>query len=627
MKRIFFLLVLVVSFLTTAAQTLKRNDDQKFDADYYLMRSEFVKALDIYLRVLESEPDNADLKHRIGICYLNSDNNKARAIPYLEEACQRISVKYNSNSFKESNAPIEALFMLGSAYRVNNDLDKAIDAYNRYKEYLDPQDDYNNSVTDQYIRNCTLAKEMQQNPVDITTTNLGGVINNELPNFNPVVSGDGKMLAYTTPGRQGFEIYVSAMSDSGWTKPKNITPMLGSGKYLKTCDLSHDGNTLLLVMEDPENSDIYVSRFSRGRWSKAEEFGSAVNSKYNETHASLSADGKIVYFTSNRRGGEGDLDIYKSERDLTGAWGKPVNLGPGVNTPYNEETPFVTDDGKSLYFSSEGHDGIGGYDVYRYDLMAIGSGAVNIGYPLNTTDNNLFYVPFGEGNIAYYALSGTDTYGGRDIYMVVEEVVEDEEVVEVVEVEEVEEVVDVEEVEEGEEVSDVSDVSDVEEVSDVSEVSGVEEVEGVEEFAPRSYSVQFMALRKPVDITFFREMKDITLTYGEDKWYRYIFRTTTDSAEAEALRAELVEQGYRDAFIRRNHYVPQYTVQVMAVAGPVIDLNIFGNLQAIAVTKERDKYCRYTTGEYETRKEALASLDQIKDKGYRRAFVRRIKTR
>ncbi len=196
---------------------------------------------------------------------------------------------------------------------------------------------------------------------------------------------------------------------------------------MKTSSLSYDGNTLLLDMEDPENSDLYLSQFKKGRWSKVEPLSKEINSKWNETNGSFSADGKTLYFTSNRKGGEGDLDIYRSilQGDV---WSAPQNLGPEVNTPYNEETPFVSADNKELYFSSEGHKGMGGYDVFRYDLSNPGSEVENLGYPVNTTENNLFYVPYGDGSTAYYAFRGPDSYGGRDIYRVtvIPEVVEEQ---------------------------------------------------------------------------------------------------------------------------------------------------------------------------------------------------------
>ena len=417
MKKLITTALLVLLVLPCMTQTSKKNDELKFNADYFLMRNEFDQALKIYLQVLESEPENADIMYRIGVCYLNSEDEKIKAIQYLQDASKNVSVKYSTNSFKEFHSPVEVFFLLGSAYRVNNQLDEAIAAYEKYKEFLDPKDKYNQEATDQYIRNCQFAKELLKKPHNVTFTNLGNVINNNLANFNPVVSGDGKILAFTSPGKQGYDIYISSFNDSVWSVPKNISPALGAGKYMKTSSLSYDGNTLLLDMEDPENSDLYLSHFKKGRWSKVEPLPKEINSKWNETNGSFSADGKTLYFTSNRKGGEGDLDIYRSI--LQGeVWSVPQNLGPEVNTPYNEETPFVSSDNKELYFSSEGHSGMGGYDVFKYDLSNPGSEVVNLGYPVNTTENNLFYVPVGDGSTAYYAFRGEDTYGGRDIYRV-----------------------------------------------------------------------------------------------------------------------------------------------------------------------------------------------------------------
>ena len=679
MKRFLIFLFFIPIIIPASAQTSVRNDELKFDADYYLMRQEFNKALDLYLQVLKTEPDNADMKHRIGICYLNSEDEKAKAVPYLEEAVQKISTRYNVKSFKETNAPIEANFLLGSAYRVNNQLEEAIRAYEEYKEYLDPKDDYNREVTDQYIKSCQIAQNMLLTPKDVHFTNLGKGINNSQPNFNAVISADGKSLVFTSPGRQGYDIYQSALTDSGWAEPRNITSMLGTGRYMKTCFLSHDGNLLLLVQEDPEDANIFISQYKKGRWAKVEPVKKPVNSSWNETHASMSPDGKIMYFTSNRKGGEGDLDIYRSM--LQGdSWSNPQNLGPEINTPYNEDTPFVSGDGKVLYFSSEGHQGMGGYDIFRYDFAKPEKGAVNMGYPINTTDNNLFYVPGGNDTSAYYAFSGPDTYGGRDIYQiaVVPDKVEQQETLEValeqpvqlsdttpartegvpvvvdevplvvtevpLVVTEVPLVVTEEPIVAAEESVVVTEQKNpdtvilTEEVKPRHEVTveapvreepknETDEPERVVEKVDkaRSYTVQFMALRNPADLQYFTGLTDIAVTYCPDAWYRYTWITTTDSVKAVRIREELVNKGYTDAFIRRKSIVPQYTIQVMAVPGPVTDLTRFRNLPEISAMKGSDKFCRYTTGGFESKDDALNVLEQVKSLGYQKAFVRRVR--
>jgi len=629
MRGIYLVIFVFLAYLPAISQTLAKNDELKFDADYFLMRKEFEKSLDLYLTILRSEPENADIKHRIGICYLHSEDEKEKAIPYLEEAVKLVSTRYSTKSFKEFHAPIEAFFLLGSAYRVNNQLDEAIDAYKRYREYLDPKDEYNLEATDQYIRSCELARELQKKPRPVTYTNLGGVINNSLPNFNPVISGNGRTLVYTTPARQGYSIYMSTFGDSAWTEPRDITTMLGTGKYMKTSSLSYNGIKLLLVQEDPENSDIFISHYLKGRWSKVEPLPKPINSSGNETHASFSPDGKTLYFTSVRKGGEGDLDIYRSSQE-EGIWGKPINLGPDINTPYNEETPFVSGDGNLLYFSSEGHASIGGYDVFRYDFSHPEKGAVNLGYPINTTDNNLFYVPGGSDSTAYYAFAGPDSYGGRDIYAVnaPEEDEEEEAAAVAVAVEEEEEeeeaaavAVVVEEKEE--EAPAVAVTAEEEEEAPAVAVAVPEEKE--EAGRARSYAVQFMALRNPVDLRFFRGLSDIAVSYRPDAWYRYTWLPTTDSMKAVNTRRYLAENGYSDAFIRRKKIIPRYTVQVMAVPGPVTDLTKFSNLPDISAMKWNDKFCRYTSGEYENREDAVSAMKKIRTYGYARAFVRKIR--
>ena len=510
--------------------------------------------------------------------------------------------------------------------------------------------------------------------------NLGSRINTEKPNFNAVVSADGKTLVYTTPGRQGYEIWTSTRTDSVWAQARNISPSLGSEKYLKSCGISGDGTTLLLVREDPENSEIFISRLKKGRWSKAEQMPRPISSKYNETHASLSANGKTIFFTSNRKGGLGDLDIYRSDF-AADKWGNARNMGSLVNTPYNEETPFVTEDGKALYFSSEGHQGMGGFDIFRYELDTEVLKALNLGYPVNTTDNNLFFQPSTDGSSAYVSRWDTESLGARDIYYVIAAIPEPEpepvpEVLvlmaddsaatpELLTEQEQTATVDLPVAMEVPVATEEQSVATVEEplaspvgidtapvmapapvrevVAEIREaeepvpeqdtpedVVVLAETEKYVETGPpvakaRSYEVQFMALRKPVDIRYFKGMDDIVMSYKTDAWFRYTCLITADSMKAVTLRDALVKQGYADAFIRRKSIVPHFTVQVMAVPGPVTDLTVFGNLEDISVSRWKDLYSRYTTGAWETREEAQNALASFRSMGYPRAFIRKIR--
>jgi tetratricopeptide (TPR) repeat protein len=669
-----FMIAALCLVFPVKGQTLGRNDALKSDADYYLMEKDFDKAQDIYLNILKSEPDNAAIKYRLGICYLNSADEKAKAITYLEDAAQKVSEKYNESSFKETNAPVDALFLLGSAYRINNQLDKAEDAYIKYKQYLNPNDAYDLEVVDQYLKSCNVARDLETKPVNLTVENIGNKINTPVANFNAVVSGDGKTMFYTATGKQGYDVYSSTLTSEGWTAPKLMTSVLATGKFMKTCDLSFDGTTLLLVLEDPMNSDIFISHLEKGKWSKAELLNKEIDSKSNETHASLSPDGKTLYFTSDRKGGLGDLDIYRSELNSKGEWGKPENMGPMINTRFNEETPFVSSDGSKLYFSSEGHESMGGYDVFKYDFNNPTAGVVNMGFPLNTTDNDLFYFPVDDGLSGYYSYKGNENYGGRDIYkitiqpaieetpvaveaavptvaeaplvaetpVVTEPVITPADTTPVVADTLVEkrteqpvpepaaapvEITTTQPDAVPEKVEEPVSIQKTEPVTAETEVVKPEITPKVSPSAQGGfnfYRVQLMALRKPVSFDFFAGVSNLTVTYNEDHWYRYSTWGTRDYSKVREDLQEMIGKGYRDAFIRGEKLGGAFTIQIMAVPGPVVDLSGFANLSQVMVTKGPDNFCRYTTGVYATKEEAVADLQRIKSMGYQKAFVTRL---
>ena len=175
---------------------------------------------------------------------------------------------------------------------------------------------------------------------------------------------------------------------------------------------------MLLTRSDPFNSDLYISHFEDKRWSTMEALPRYINTAYYESSASLSGDGQKLYFTSNKKGGYGALDIYVSDMQEDGKWGKPYNVGPKLNTMYNENTPFITEDGELLYFSSQGHTTIGGYDVFLTSRQPDGSWTLpkNLGYPINTPDDDLNYIPEYRGRNAYFASADRGSNGETGIF-------------------------------------------------------------------------------------------------------------------------------------------------------------------------------------------------------------------
>ena len=173
-------------------------------------------------------------------------------------------------------------------------------------------------------------------------------------------------MAYTERRGTVSVIYITRKSGKDWLEPRDITAEANAGSDCLTSSLNTDGDrTIPLHKNDGFDGNIYVTKLVNGKWTPIVKLNKNINTKYYESHAAISADGKKLFFTSNREGSIGELDIWVSEKDATGDWGVAVNLGETINTPYNEETAFISADGKVLTFSSEGHGSMGGYDIFN----------------------------------------------------------------------------------------------------------------------------------------------------------------------------------------------------------------------------------------------------------------------
>ena len=179
------------------------------------------------------------------------------------------------------------------------------------------------------------------------------------------MSYDGNTIVYTEKRGIVNVIYFSKKIRGIWQPPLEITADLNAGEDCSSCSLNKDGTELYLYKTDDFDGAIYYSQYKNDKWTPIKKLNKNINTKFYESHATISADGKKLYFTSNRTGGLGELDIYVSERDATGEWAPAKNLGPVINTPFNEDTPFVTSNDSLMYFSSEGHSSMGGFDIYK----------------------------------------------------------------------------------------------------------------------------------------------------------------------------------------------------------------------------------------------------------------------
>ncbi len=420
-KRILLFVFILSAASHVAAQDNIRLQEAFYEAEYFLMRGDYSDALPYYQGIYAAMPDNASIAFRMGICYLNIEGSKHLAIEYLENASQNVHAKYREGSLRQTSAPYEAIFFLGDAYRINYMFEKARDAYLRYRETLLPGDIENMMFVDQQIASCANAPAIMATPVRFALEPVDNNLNDSNDNFFPVISADGESMAFMTAMKFYDAIMFSRKIRNEWTPPLNITPELQSdGDHYVSC-LSSDGTLMLLSKDDNINSDIWMSRYDGARWEPAQKLKKDINTKYWEAHGYITEDGNTMIFSSDRPGGFGGLDLYVTKLDRNGEWGTPVNMGPEVNTPFNDDRPFLINDGKILFFASQGHYNMGGYDIFRSDLQYNGlwSKPVNLGYPLNTPDDNIFFCPIDKGRAGYMSMTGKEPGAGKaDIYLV-----------------------------------------------------------------------------------------------------------------------------------------------------------------------------------------------------------------
>ena len=377
-----------------------------------MLYEDYDDALKKYKQIETHNWLNANVAFGIGMCYMNMENQIESAIPYLEKATANTSATYKESNYKEEAAPEEAWFYLGKAYRLTEQYTKATDAYREFKARLNASDLYYQDFINLQIESCNNAQRMMSSPINVNIDKASFALDAEC--YYPAVSGDEKSVVFTsyqkvrdpsTGESDFFELifYSTRKDDGSWSEPLDITYDIASDGNFSTASMSYHGDMMILYRDDFGNGNLYFSTLTNGKWSEIQKFPKNINSKYNETHGCLSKDGRILYFVSNRPGGQGGKDIFRSVMDNKGNWGTPVPLSYVINTPFDEEAVFMAGDDITLFFVSEAHSTMGGFDIFKsvVDNNGNWSEAQNLGYPINTPYDDVFFAPVGDGNEGY----------------------------------------------------------------------------------------------------------------------------------------------------------------------------------------------------------------------------------
>lgn len=429
MGKLKFILSVLVFFVSLA--TIAQNKDVQEEAAIAFDSKDYKKAYELYDKLYTQVPKNFEYKFRLGYSSIFYPEKKARAIEIFED-------------IKRTDKSADADYYLAKAYHINYKFDQAITSYDAYiaaKGNKIKEDD-KPFIADAKIgvMNCNNGKELIAKKIVADIKNIGAPINTNETEGVPIISADESIMIYTYIGEKSTggllndmlkpdkvegtyheDIFSSTRNnDSTWNTPVSISS-LNSNSNDAAVALSPDGQVLFSFASDVKNpGDLCASKLVGTEWSKPEKLNSNINSESWEGSCSITADGRYLYFASERPGGFGGRDLYMSER-VNGDWGPAVNLGASINTEYNEDAPFIHPDGITLFFSSQGHKSIGGYDI-MYSIKKDNNWIepLSMGIPLNTTEDDRYYVINAKGDVGYFSSNrgGAGGKGQQDIYTV-----------------------------------------------------------------------------------------------------------------------------------------------------------------------------------------------------------------
>jgi len=413
--------VVLLSYADLTAQGKLGKADKKLkkEADYYYSYGDYKPAMEIYKKLIANGTEYPELNYRIGVCILRTLNDREAASPHF--------IKASEGQYAE------AYFYIARWNHLQSRFMEAKELYRKY-DLIKQKKRVHQQPMAHYIQSCNVAQNMVDFPKEVSIENMGANINSKYPEYVPVISMDESSLIFTSrrPGSTGGkkdsygnyyeDVYIAKQGEEIWGKAELIGSSINSDNHDASVGLSADGFTLITYKTNAEGTsgDLYWSLLEGDSWQVPTKFPESINSEYKEMSASYNSGMTEMYFSSDRPGGLGGRDIYVVKLLPNGEWGLASNLGSTINTMYDDDAPFIHPDNKTLYFSSAGHATMGGYDIFKSTLQDDGTWSLveNLGYPINTADDDIYFVLSADGKRGYLSSGREGGYGDQDLYLV-----------------------------------------------------------------------------------------------------------------------------------------------------------------------------------------------------------------
>jgi len=435
MKTLKLLILLITVSIYSAAQTIPKkispataldiNDVHSFDqAKYFMSLADFSAAIPMFENLTEQYPGEPLFKYFLAQSYLAVGNNYKMAIPILQ------------NLEKEYPKESSLYLWLGRAYQNDFEFNKAIEQYDYFiKNFIG---DKNMPEAKQSLVNCKNALTVLKTPSTSKVTNIGEKINTRFSEYAPILLNEEKTLLFTfkgdsniyynkdlyTAGKNEYneDIFASSFINNEWQTPHSLGEPFNTGKRDgndATVSVNNNGKYLFVYRNQSkkESGDLFLLKKNGAKWESVKDF-SGINSSSWEGSACMTSDEKYIYFSSDRTGTSGDKDLWRATKQADGSYGAVINLGSKINTPLAEDAPFISFDGKIFYFSSQGHNSIGGYDLFYCDIKPDGNLGIvkNMGFPINSINDDIYLSTTSDGKIGYFSSNRLGGFGQLDLY-------------------------------------------------------------------------------------------------------------------------------------------------------------------------------------------------------------------